>query len=41
VDTNGTLQKIGEAELTARYSVEKKKVKKSFWQWLRALFGFH
>jgi D-alanyl-D-alanine carboxypeptidase/D-alanyl-D-alanine carboxypeptidase (penicillin-binding protein 5/6) len=41
VDANGTLQKIGEAELTARYSVEKKKVKKSFWQWLRALFGFH
>ena len=41
VDANGKLQKIGEAELTARYSVEKKKVKRSFWQWLKGLFGFH
>lgn len=41
VEANGILQKIGETELTARYSVKKKKVKKSFWQWLKSLFGFH
>lgn len=41
VDSNGKLQKIGEAELTAHYSVDKKKVKKSFWQWLKSLFGFN
>jgi hypothetical protein len=41
VEANGILQKIGETELTARYSVKKKKVKRSFWQWLKSLFGFH
>ncbi|MBE6627453.1 MAG: D-alanyl-D-alanine carboxypeptidase [Ruminococcaceae bacterium] len=41
VESNGSLQKIGEVELTARYSVKKKKVKRSFWQWLKSLFGFH
>ena len=39
VDSNGKLQKIGEAELVACYSVEKKKVKRSLWQWLRSLLG--
>ena len=41
VESSGSLQKIGEVELTARYSVKKKKVKRSFWQWLKSLFGFH
>ena len=40
VDSNGKPQRVGEVPLTARYQVEKKKVKKSLWQWLLALFGF-
>ena len=40
VESNGKPQRVGEAILTARYSVEKKKVKRTLWQWLLNLLGF-
>ncbi len=39
VKGNGQPEKIGELALSARYSVEKRNAKKSFWQWLKSLFG--
>lgn len=36
---NGQIRTVGEVDLIARYSVAKKKTKKSFWQWLKGLFG--
>ena len=36
---DGIKEEIGEAELTACYTVEKRKVKRNFWQWICSLFG--
>lgn len=38
-DRDGSLEVVGEAALIACSAVEKQVVKKSFWQWLCALFG--
>ena len=40
LDHDGKEERIGQVELIACYTVEKQAVKKSFWQWLKALFGF-
>ncbi len=39
VDRDGNAEVVGEAALIACSSIEKQVVKKSFWQWIRALFG--
>ena len=41
-DTNGdgTVERVGEAPLTAQSEVKRQKSKRSFWQWLRSLLGF-
>lgn len=39
IEGNGTPVCIGSVDLTARYAVEKRAKKKSFWQWLLGLFG--
>ena len=41
VEGNGQIQTVGEVDLVSRYSVAKKKTKKSFWQWLKGLFGWN
>ncbi|MBQ9132403.1 MAG: D-alanyl-D-alanine carboxypeptidase [Clostridia bacterium] len=38
-DGDGKAEIIGEAVLTACYTVEKRETKRSFWQWLRDLFA--
>lgn len=41
LDRDGKAEVIGEAPLTVQYGVEQAEPpKKSFWQWLRSLFGF-
>ncbi len=40
INGDGREEVIGEAALTACYTVERVVVKKSFWQWLCSLFGF-
>jgi D-alanyl-D-alanine carboxypeptidase/D-alanyl-D-alanine carboxypeptidase (penicillin-binding protein 5/6) len=39
-DGDGKTEKIGEIPLVACYGVEQKAVRRSFWQWLKSLFGF-
>ncbi len=39
VSPNGTREVIAETPLTARYSVEAKKYRRTFWEWLMELFG--
>lgn len=40
INGDGVKEVVGEAPLTACYTVQKRVVKRSFWQWLKDLFGF-